>query len=773
MSKYIRWLVLPLLLIILSWIVIVNRKAGNFLGVGQTITIGIYFVLSIFLIIITIKLKLTYFYHGFSFILFSIFLFLISSIWPGPEWLRTIAFMVLLPVGLILILIDLILVFHKQENFIQQMNATEDRFHLIFENARDAIFIEDLDGKILEVNQAACDMFGYSKAEFSKLSVHDLVPLEAYEKIPDLHPSAKPNGKFYLREVFNLHKSGQKIPVEVSANRIQLSGKSVVVAIVRDISERKKNEKSLIVTNHRLRLFNQISLLIHKFRDVEKLLVAVSHDLKTWLKGSAFVAFLADEALGVMSRVQQENFPDDFPHTLSMNVLNKLFSGDVIKVQYFSNLATKKMMDEFDLFTESSRENIHSLILLPLYAQEKLVALTIVGSLKYKIRKDDLSLLQTICNHIGVAIENINLYCETRGWALELESRVKQRTLELGRSEKRFRQMVESIKDGFFTIDQQQTLTYWNSGFEQTTGLSREQIKNKPLFEVWPDLPRNEVTKIIQQVNQTRQFQALQFSIADTTDSEWLSLRFYPWEEGIAVFYDNITEQKKFEAALKTANEDLQSFAYSVSHDLRAPLRAIDGFAKVLSDELPKGLDETLWHYLDRIRSGAKNLNALINDLLVFSRVTRQEARRYEINTREVFENLIQEIRELEPERNIEFNLGALPVVKCDLHLFETLCRNLISNAVKFTRPRKKAVIEIGSLPDQTQHIIFIKDNGVGFEMKYQDRIFGVFQRLHQSDEFEGTGIGLATVKRIVEKYGGQIWAESAENEGTTFFFYL
>jgi PAS domain S-box-containing protein len=776
MSKYGRWLVLPLSLTILFWILVFDRENLHIGGLGQAITLGIFFLFSLVLIVILLKLKFSFFIYGFALLILSIFMTLMASLWQSLDWLRTIAFFTLTPAGFVLMFIHLVQTSRKQQQFLQQLDASEDRFRLVFENAKDAIFIEQLDGKILAANQAACELFGYSKEEMLQLSVFDLVPAEVHEKIPDLRPASRPNGKFFLEEVYNLHKSGKKISVEVSANRIFIGGTEVVVAIVRDISERKKNERSLLLTNRRLRLFNRISLLIHEHRNAQRLLQTVTHDISRWLKGSAHLTFLPEETRGVMSLVSQEHFPPDFPATLSLNLLNKLFSGNLIHVKFYPDLTAPELQQpigKFDLAASLKQEHIHSLLLLPFYSQKRLIALAIIGNLKFKIRNQDLQLLQTICNHVGVAIENINLYRETRGWALELESRVEQRTTELMKSENQFRQMVESIKDGFFTTDQNLNLTYWNSGFELTTGRSGEIIKNKNLFEVWSGLPQNEVTKIIRQVNELRQFQTLQFFCQDERMSAWFSVRFYPWEEGIAVFYDNITNQKQAEEALKAANEDLQSFAYSVSHDLRTPLRAIDGFAKMLADELPQNLDPTLWHYLDRIRSGAKNLNFLINDLLVFSRVTRQEPRRYEIDTRDVFANLIQEVHEQEPERKIEFQLGILPVVNCDIHLFEILGRNLISNAAKFSRPRDRAVIEIGSYPEQGKDIIFIKDNGVGFDMKYHDRIFGVFQRLHTTEAFEGTGIGLATVKRIVEKYGGKIWAESTDGHGATFFFYL
>lgn len=774
-SKYTPWLVVPIFLIILVRLLHFSPAKISIPGMGQAITLGIYFLFSLILIVLTYKFDRSFFKYGFGLSLSSILLVVIAS-WQGYGWLRAMALFTLAPAGLLLLLIYLIQTLRSQQHYEQQLNASEDRFQLIFENARDAIFIESLDGKILDANQAACQMFGYSKAEMLQLSVIDLVPTEAHEKIPDLHPTVLPNGKFFLSEVYNLHKSGKKFFVEVSANRIQIGNTEVVVAIVRDISLRKKNERSLLLTNQRLRLFNHISLLIHEHRNAQKLIKTVAQDISRWLKSSACVVFLPETRGGRLMRVCAQQFPPDFPTVLSMNQLNKLFDGNWMRVKYFADLSAPELQQrwgKFELARELEQAQLHTLLLLPFYSQKRLIALAVIGNVKSKIHRPDYQLLQTICNHVGVAIENIILYRETRGWALELESRVKQRTAELVKSEDQFRQMVESIKDGFFTIDQNLILTYWNSGFEMTTGRSREELQNRHLFEAWPGLPQAEVSQIIRQVIDFRQFQTLQFFDLNERISGWFSVRFYPWEKGIAVFYDDISMQKQAEEALKAANEDLQAFAYSVSHDLRTPLRAIDGFAKMLGDDLPQNLEPKLWHYLDRIRNGVQNLNYLLNDLLIFSRVTRQEPRRYEVDTNNVIHNLVHEIRETEPGRNIEFRITKLPTVNADLHLIEILFRNLISNAAKFTRPRELAIIEIGSITEPEKSVLFVKDNGIGFDMKNHDRIFGVFQRLHSTDAFEGSGIGLATVKRIIEKYGGKIWAESKEGEGATFFFYI
>jgi len=222
---------------------------------------------------------------------------------------------------------------------------------------------------------------------------------------------------------------------------------------------------------------------------------------------------------------------------------------------------------------------------------------------------------------------------------------------------------------------------------------------------------------------------------------------------------------------LQKANDDLASFSYSVSHDLRAPLRAIDGYSRILEDYSDQ-LDDEAKGYLHRLRMGAAQMGELIDGLLSLSRLGRQALKRNPISPVELgklVRDVAQDIHVENPERNVEWHFGDLPGCELDITLMRQVFANLMGNAFKYTRGRDPAVIEVGF----SEGVFHISDNGVGFDMQYSDKLFGVFQRLHSSEAFEGTGIGLATVKRIIEKHGGSIWVESKENQGTKFFFTL
>jgi PAS domain S-box-containing protein len=226
-------------------------------------------------------------------------------------------------------------------------------------------------------------------------------------------------------------------------------------------------------------------------------------------------------------------------------------------------------------------------------------------------------------------------------------------------------------------------------------------------------------------------------------------------------------------AELDATNKELEAFTYSVAHDLRAPLRHIQGFADLLAESLGQQLEPEAKKYLSRIGEGTKHMGTLIEDLLRLAQISRQEPRLQATGLNSVVREVLQDLTNETKDRDIHWQVGDLPFVDCDPGLVKQVFYNLLSNAVKYTRPRKPAVIDIGQMSLGGQLVTFVRDNGVGFNMKYSNKLFGVFQRLHRKEDFEGTGVGLATVQRIIHKHGGRIWAEAEIDKGATFFFSL
>jgi PAS domain S-box-containing protein len=338
----------------------------------------------------------------------------------------------------------------------------------------------------------------------------------------------------------------------------------------------------------------------------------------------------------------------------------------------------------------------------------------------------------------------------------------------------------------------------WNSAAERVLGWRRDEVLGQFLPSV-PEAGKEEFARFRELIRSGKSITGKDL-VRCRKDGSRIEYSLYAAPEydvggkisgNIAVIVD-ITERKAAEeeirklnleleqrvrdrtAQLEAANQELEAFAYSVSHDLRAPLRHIDGFLDLLQKRTAAVLDERSQHYMTTISDATWRMGALIDDLLSFSRMGRYEMSKMRVD----LGALVQEvIRELEPEargRTIRWHLADLPAVIGDRAMLRVVLVNLIANAVKFTRPRDQAEIEIGCKPSRgTETVIFIRDNGVGFDMNYADKLFSVFQRLHRAEEFEGTGIGLANVRRIINRHGGRTWAEGKIDHGATFFFSL
>jgi len=249
-------------------------------------------------------------------------------------------------------------------------------------------------------------------------------------------------------------------------------------------------------------------------------------------------------------------------------------------------------------------------------------------------------------------------------------------------------------------------------------------------------------------------------------------------ERIILVAIEDITERKELERGVvkarddaEAANKELEAFSYSVSHDLRAPLRGMDGFSHALLEDYSDKLDATGKNYLERIRTGAQRMGLLIDDMLKLSRVSRAEFRRESIDLSKMVQAILLTVRQNNPARDVKVSIQKDIIIEGDRRLLEIALTNLIDNAWKFTGKTKNARIEFGTLLTDGKPVMFIRDNGAGFDMTYVDKLFGAFQRLHTTAEFPGTGIGLATVQRVIHRHGGQVWVEGEVGKGATFFF--
>lgn len=362
--------------------------------------------------------------------------------------------------------------------------------------------------------------------------------------------------------------------------------------------------------------------------------------------------------------------------------------------------------------------------------------------------------------------------------------------------ETKFRDLLESAPDAVVIVNKAGQIQLVNAQTERLFGFSRGDLMGQPVEILVPQRFRNQHVGNRQGYSQsprTRVMGAgLELCGRRKDGSEFpveISLSPLETAEGtlISSAIRDVSERRHNEeeisklnselrhrlAQLSIVNEELESFSYSVSHDLRAPLRHIDGFARILKDEYAANLPEEGKHYLERVLKAANDMGHLVDDLLNLARIGRKEMVRQNVKLSDLVRQVIGEMAEEMEGREIEWRVEPLPEVECDPGLARQVLSNLLSNAAKFTRTRQPAVIEVGMRQANGTKAIYVRDNGVGFDPKYADKLFGVFQRLHRQEEFEGTGVGLATVRRIIRRHGGEVWAESETGRGTTFTFTL
>lgn len=411
--------------------------------------------------------------------------------------------------------------------------------------------------------------------------------------------------------------------------------------------------------------------------------------------------------------------------------------------------------------------------------------------------EDDLALLNLLTQQSAVFLENSLLVDELRVHSGEMESRVDARTRELRESREEYRRIVETAQEGIWLTDASFKTTFVNKKMAEMLATTIEDMLSTPpedyLDGDWLGIV--EQLKTRRRAGQGEQYE----SKLRRRDGGvlWALTSATPLKDddgklvGSLTMVADITKLKEAEerllqlnaeleervasrtADLITLNREMEAFSYSVSHDLRAPLRGIDGFSQALLEDHADQLDEDGRHLLNRVRAAAQRMATLIDDLLNLSRISRSEMKWENIDLAELAHSIIDDLRQSDPTRDIEIAVAPEMCVSGDERLIRIALENLLRNAWKFTRNTKAPRIEVTPMLEYGADVYAVHDNGAGFDMAYADKLFGAFQRLHSMSEYEGTGIGLATVQRIIHRHGGRIWAEGAVNEGATFYFTL
>ena len=366
--------------------------------------------------------------------------------------------------------------------------------------------------------------------------------------------------------------------------------------------------------------------------------------------------------------------------------------------------------------------------------------------------------------------------------SLAMIRRIRKDMASKEATEKRFSGLLQAAPDATVIADEQGLMRMINKQAEDLFGYTREEMLNQPVEILIPaDLHAAHVhhrNSFMKKASLRAMGAGLELYAVKKGGIQFpveISLSPIKTDEGQLVIASirDITQRKQLENALRRSNAEMEAFTYSVSHDLRAPLRGIVGFTSILEDDYRDKLDAEGHRITGIIRANTLKMGHLIDDLLAFSRLGRQEIQKMNVDTNALLQEIIGELHLPESGKKINWDIKDLPPVYGDLKTLRQVWINLISNAVKYSSKKEEPVITIGHTTENGQQVFFVRDNGVGFDNKYRDKLFRVFQRLHGEDEFEGTGVGLALVEKIIARHGGRVWAEGIVGEGAVFYFTL
>jgi PAS domain S-box-containing protein len=627
----------------------------------------------------------------------------------------------------------------------EALNASETRFRSVVESNMLGIGFWEGGGKIRDANQALLEMIGYTREEFLSGNIRwqDLTPPEYYPLDEQAFAQTIASGYCTPYEKEYIRKDGSRFPIMLGGGHFEgCTDKGAFFVL--DITERKRAEEALRQSEARFRRLVESNIIGVFFPDLEG---NISDANDAFLKMTGYER--DDLHQGKVDWKAMS--PPDYRELDERKVEELKASGVCIpfEKQYIRKDGSRISLLIGAALLEGSEQNTIAFA-VDLSDRDRALEALKESEERFRHMADTAPVLiwmsgtDKLCNYVN------------QPW-LEFTGRTMEQELANG--------WIEGIHpdDFHYCLD-----TYINA-FE-----ARQEFETEYRLKRFDGEYRWVLDRGIPRFTPEGNFLGYIGSCIDISDV-YNELRLRKQAEAEISQLNEILEQrvKQRTAELEFANRELESFSYSVSHDLRAPLRHISGFVDLLQKRATSTLDETSQRYLNIITQSTKQAGKLVDDLLAFSRMGRTQMRYTTINMVQLVKEVRRDLEQETKGRTIHWQIGELPLVQADPSLLRQVLRNLLENAVKYTAKRVEAEIEIGSRESDRDVVFFVRDNGVGFDMRYVHKLFGVFQRLHSPQDFEGTGIGLANVQRIIQRHGGRTWAEGVVDGGATFYFLL
>ncbi|HEY3046488.1 MAG TPA: PAS domain S-box protein [Polaromonas sp.] len=666
---------------------------------------------------------------------------------------------------------------------------SEQRYAALFESAPVPMWVYDIaNWQFLTVNQAAVEHYDYSSSEFLSMTVFDIRPESEHERFRKDMANIVPGQKDIW---LHCRKDGSVFPVDVVLQPIQYAGRAALFVVALDVTAQVKAEKD--VQEH---LFT-----LQRAADAAQAI--------TWHQTlDGMLQEVAEQARGVIGAHQAVvslTQGDNWVQAITALSLSDKYA------KYRDLIATPDGTGIYALVCENNRSlrmtqaeleahprwrgfgdyadkhpPMRGWLAVPLTGRSgnNIGLLQLSDKYEGEFTPQDEYVALELAQLASIAIENARLLDEVGRLNVGLEQKVAERTVALARQEALFRALAEQAPEVVWTSNPDGGATYCNRAwFELVGGEMSDWTGNQWLAAIHPeDLPDVKASWKNASANQS-QYAGVRRVLDKDGSYHTMSYRASPVldEQGDVVFWvgidTDITEIKAIEAALRLSNQELEAFSYSVSHDLRSPLNTIDGFSRLLAKQLGgdagKG-GEKVQHYLSRIQAGVAQMGQLIEGMLSLAQVSRVQLLHEPVDLSALAHNILQEWQARNPERQLTLRIEKGLQAHGDGRLVRVVMENLIHNACKFTSQQARADLRVGQKTDAAGlPIFFVSDNGAGFDMAYADKLFNPFQRLHAVSEFPGTGVGLATVSRVIRRHGGRLWAESEPGRGATFFFTL